>query len=275
MTDHLDQFSMGSWILALAVATSFAGLFVGVASARKSVTVHGSRHRASWLAWGALSIGGIGLWLPQIIGMVGLAIEGSPIRYDLVWVGVSIVVAIASGFAALFAVSPAQNRHRTPPRSIELGRLLVGAAILTVGATAMNLAIVSGVQIQGDVEFDIAMIAASAVVSLFAAALVLWTVQAVDARPLRLITAVVAAGALVASHYIAVYALEVSVDPASAQPQGVEVFSILFPVFVVGLLVLTIPITALLMAPDRVAAELDLEADTLAAESADREFERR
>lgn len=266
---------MGTWVLVLAVATSFAGIFVGVASARKSVTVHGSRHRASWLAWGALSIGGIGLWLPQIIGLVGLDIEDSAIRYDLLWVAVSSLVAIASGFAALYAVSPPPNRHRAPTRSVELGRLLMGAGILTVGTTAMNLAIASAVQVQGEIEYDFAMIGASVVVTVIATGLVLWTVQAGDSRGLRLLAAVGGGLALVAAHYIAVYSLGVSVDPAGTPPQGVEVFSILFPVFVVGLLILTIPITALLMAPDRVAAELDLEADTLAAESADHEFERR
>lgn len=266
---------MGTWVLVLAAVTSFVGVFVGVASARKAVTVRGSQHRLSWLAWGALSIGGVGLWLPKVIALVGLEIEGTAIRYDMMLIVFSLLVAVATGFAALYVVSPLPNRHRAPTRSVEFGRLAIGGAILAIGTTVAHLLIVSGVRIQGEVDFDIVMIAASAVVNLLAVVLILWTAQAVDARVVRLGCAFAAGCALVAAHYIGVYGIEPSIDPDVAPPSGTEMFSILFPAFVLGLLVLTIPITALLMAPDRVAAELDLEADALAGEELDREFEAR
>jgi hypothetical protein len=47
----------------------------------------------------------------------------------------------------------------------------------------------------------------------------------------------------------------VTVDRAAPVPGGPEVFSFLFPVFVIGLLALAVPITAVMLASDRVSAE--------------------
>jgi hypothetical protein len=50
-------------------------------------------------------------------------------------------------------------------------------------------------------------------------------------------------------------AVRVTVDHNAPVPGGPEVFSFLFPVFVIGLLALAIPITAVMLAPDRVETE--------------------
>lgn len=265
---------MGTWVVALVVMTAFSGVFVGVASARKAATVLGSRHRMMWLAWGALSIGGVGLWLPKVIALVGVEVPDTAVRYELLWIVGSLVIAVAVSYAALYVVSPVPNRHRMPSGSVEIGRLLTAGAILAVGSMLAHLALITGVRIQGEIEYDVAMLAVSSLVSLLAAALIVWTVQAANSRLIRLGAAFVAGVAFAAAHYIGVYALEVTVDSESSQPGGIDIFAVLFPAYILGLLVLTVPITALLMAPDRIAAELEFEADALAEEPIDHEFEK-
>ncbi|MFC0446610.1 MHYT domain-containing protein [Rhodococcus jostii] len=267
MSDDLQHFSMGTWIVALAAVTAFIGVFVGIASARKAVTAPNPRQRYLWLAWGALSIGGIGAWLPHYIAMVGFEVYGSVVRYDVLWIVISFVVPVAAAAVALLIISPPPTKHRMPSSTVEMGRLAGGAVLLGVGFAGMHLAIVSSLEIQGSVGFDPLFTAAAAVIGLLVGAGIMWSISALESRTLRLIASVVVAVGLVAMHYTGVFGLSVTVDPTMARPDGLEVFSILFPVFVLGMLVVTIPITALLMAPDRVAAELELEADMLAAES--------
>ncbi|RZL71333.1 MAG: hypothetical protein EOP32_40205 [Rhodococcus sp. (in: high G+C Gram-positive bacteria)] len=267
MSDDLQHFSMGTWIVGLAAVTAFIGVFVGIASARKAVTAPNPRQRYLWLAWGALSIGGIGAWLPHYIAMVGFEVYGSVVRYDVLWIVISFVVPVAAAAVALLIISPPPTKHRMPSSTVEMGRLAGGAVLLGVGFAGMHLAIVSSLEIQGSVDFDPLFTAAAAVIGLLVGAGIMWSISTLESRALRLIASVVVAVGLVAMHYTGVFGLSVTVDPTVARPDGLEVFSILFPVFVLGMLVVTIPITALLMAPDRVAAELELEADMLAAES--------
>jgi NO-binding membrane sensor protein with MHYT domain len=66
-------------------------------------------------------------------------------------------------------------------------------------------------------------------------------------------------------HYTGMAAVRVTVDHAAPVPGGPEVFSFLFPVFVVGLLALAVPITAVMLASDRVATGGRSESRPLAA----------
>lgn len=267
ITDGVEQFSMGYWVVALAAVTSLIGVFVGVASGRKALMAVTPKQRWSWMAWSSLSISAVGAWLPHYIGMVGFSLEESGIRYDLTWVALSIVVAVIAAGLALWIVNPAPTRHRMPTSSIDVIRLLAGTAVLGFGLTMTHFCIVRSVQIEGVFSYDPALTSAAIVAGVVASAAMLMSVQALDSRTWRAVSAVAIAALLVAMHYLAMFGLNITLDPTATPPTGYEVFSILFPVFVMTFVILTIPITALLMAPDRVAAALEREADALAAES--------
>ncbi|MFZ2176965.1 MAG: MHYT domain-containing protein [Rhodococcus sp. (in: high G+C Gram-positive bacteria)] len=267
MSHDIQHFSMGMWVVALAVVTAFIGISVGTASARKITSAPSPRQRLLWLSWAALSIAGIGAWLPHYIAMVGLEVAGSTVRYDAFWIAISFAVPAFTTVLALLIVNPPPTRHRKPSNSMELGRLVPGAILLGAGFAGMHLAIVSSLQIQGSVGFGVPLTAAAVVIGFVVAAGIMWSISALRSRAPRMAAAVATAVALVAMHYVGVFGLTVTVDPEAARSDGLEVFSILFPVFVLGMFVVTVPITALLMAPDRIAAELESEADTLAEES--------
>ncbi|AOW93905.1 hypothetical protein BFN03_17930 [Rhodococcus sp. WMMA185] len=267
MSDGLQQFSMGTWIIALAAVTGFIGVFVGVASARKAATAANPRQRTLWLAWGALSIGGIGAWLPHYIAMVGFEVSGSVVRYNVLWIAISFVVPVAAAAAALLIVSPPTTKHRRSSATVEVGRLAAGAALLGAAFIGMHVAIVYSIEIQGSVNLGALLTVVAALIGFLIGAGIIWSIYALESRRQRLVAAVAVAVAVVTMHYAGMWGLTATVDTTVAHPDGLEVFSVLFPVFVLGMLVVTVPITALLMAPDRVAAEFELEADMLAAES--------
>ncbi len=188
MSDDLQHFSMGTWIVALAAVTAFIGVFVGIASARKAVTAPNPRQRYLWLAWGgALSIGGIGAWLPHYIAMVGFEVYGSVVRYDVLWIAVSFVVPVAAAAVALLIISPPPTKHRLPSASVEIGRLAGGAVLLGVGFTGMDLAIVASLEIQGSVHSDIPADGSVAVIGLVVGAGIMWSISALESRTLRLV----------------------------------------------------------------------------------------
>ncbi|NMM92805.1 signal protein, partial [Rhodococcus sp. SRB_17] len=79
--DEMHHFSMGLWLLGLAFVVSVVGSVVGLACTRQSTETTRGATRMLWLLMGALSIGGVGIWLMHFIAMLGFAVPGSPIRY--------------------------------------------------------------------------------------------------------------------------------------------------------------------------------------------------
>lgn len=265
MDTHVHLFGMGTWVIVLAYVTSAIGLLVGLASARKSLGARSERTRLYWLMRAALSAGGVGVWLAHFLPMAGFRVDGSIIRYDLLGIVFSIAVALVSTFVALVVVQPDRGSRRSRrPRAGVVVRLLRGSLILGAGIAGVHYSIMWAMQLQGSVEYDSAFVAASVAAAWLTAMLVLWLVTVADSRWMRIAGSVCAGAAVIGVHFLAMAAVQVTVDPSTAAPSGVEVFSVLFPVFVLGMLILTIPIMALLMAPDRVAAALEAEAEAWA-----------
>jgi NO-binding membrane sensor protein with MHYT domain len=63
--------------------------------------------------------------------------------------------------------------------------------------------------------------------------------------------AVLYAAAIVGMHYLALSGLSIRLDPAMPQPGGQDLFTVFIPVFAIGVMSLAVPITAVLVAPDR------------------------
>ena len=92
----------------------------------------------------------------------------------------------------------------------------------------------------------------------------LWSTLVLESPMLRFVAGLVMGVAVVGMHYTGMAAVRVTVDRTAPLPGGPEVFSFLFPVFVIGLLALAIPITAVMLASDRSAPESQSEPRSLA-----------
>ena len=258
MVEGLQLFTMGPWVILLAYLTSAIGVFVGVTSVRKVRTAGSDRVRRFWLVVACLVLGGVGVWLAQFLPMAGFAVENSVVRYDLVTIVFSMLLALVTVFMALLIASPSDgSSSRTEPAALVLG----------AGLAAVPYAIMWSVRTQGEVSFNLIFVGAGVLVAFVTAAGLMWLVQHADTWPKRLVGGVLGGAAVIVVHFLAAASIRVTPDATVPAPAGIEVFAILFPLFVAGLLMLVVPIVAVLLAPDRVAAQLEREADEWNAET--------
>ena len=258
VSDHVHHFEMGSWLLILAYVVSVAGSVVGLACTRRSADAEVQRDRLRWLAMAAVAIGGVAIWLMHFIAMLGFAVPGSVIRYNLGWTFASAVLSIGATFLGLVVVG----------RTVNVPRLLVGGVIMGLAVNLMHYTGMWALQLQGEISYNKVYVGLSIAIAVVAATVALWFTLVLESLWLRFVAGLVMGVAVVGMHFTGMAAVSVEVDQSAPIPGGLEVFTFLFPVFVVGLLALAVPITAVLMAPDRGAIDLEAEADRLAVELA-------
>jgi NO-binding membrane sensor protein with MHYT domain len=244
MNQHVHHFDMGLWLLFLAYLVSVTGSVVGLACTRHGAAASDERDRLRWLAMASIAIGGVAIWLMHFIAMLGFAIPNSVVRYHLGWTVASAVLSISAVFIGLITIG----------RTVHLPRLIAGGVITGLAVALMHYTGMWAVQIQGAIAYDKGLVALSIVIAVVAATAALWFTLVLESLALRFVAGLVMGVAVVGMHYTGMAAVRVSVDHAAPLPAGPEVFSFLFPVFVIGLLALAVPITAVMLAPERVAA---------------------
>ena len=238
--DHVHHFDVGLWLLFLAYVTSVAGSTVGLACTLQARYAETPKARIGWLVLAAVSIGGVGIWLMHFVAMLGFATPGLPVRYDILRTALSAVLALGAVFLGLLVVGV-----RT---TYVLWRLLLSGLITGLAVNLMHYTGMWALQVKGDIGFDAGLVLLSVVIAVVAATAALWFTVSVHRPVLRLLAGVVMGVAVTGMHYTGMAAVQVHLDPAAPDPAGVEVFSFLFPVFVLGAVALAVPICATLMA---------------------------
>lgn len=237
----MTYFTMGYWIAGLAVAVSMAGALIGFACIRQSSRSATSRFRLVWQVAAAISIGGIGVWLAVFVSMLGVAVPGSQIRYN------TVLVLAAAGLAVLAVLAGLVLAGRT----VRIPRLLGAGVVMGAGIGGAHYLAMDSVEIKGSVTLDPLLIGVACAVAVVFSVGTLWFTQSI--RPLLTLAggALLFAGAVSGMHYADLLGLDASVNQAGSQPTGDDLFAFFVPVFVIGILSLAVPITAILIAPDR------------------------
>ncbi|WP_297537023.1 MHYT domain-containing protein [Amycolatopsis sp.] len=237
--DH-EEFAMGHWLLVLAYVTSVVGCALGLACTLQARYALTPRARLTWLALAAVSIGGVGIWVMHFIAMLGFTTPGMPVRYDILRTTLSAILSVAAVFVGLL-VFGVRNRF-------SWGRLLLGGLITGLAVNVMHYTGMWAVQIKGTISYDPTLVALSVVIAVVAATAALWCTVAVDKLLPRLAAGLVMGAAVTGMHYTGMAAVRVHLDMAAPDPSGVEVFSFLFPVFVLAALAMAVPVCAVLLA---------------------------
>lgn len=241
-TGHaIEHFRLGPWIPALAFTVAVVGSLVGLACTRQASLTTEAGARRRWLAYASVSIGGVAIWMMHFIAMLGMAVPGSLVRYDVGWTVVSAALSIGATYLALLIVGPSVR-----PGPLAVGGLVMGLAVNVMHYTGMN-----AVRIQGDIDYDPALVLASVVIAVTAATIALWFTLVLQSLRLRFLGAIVMGVAVVGMHYTGMAAMSVELVTGAPAPEGVDAFASLFPVFVFGLLALIGPIMAVMVAPSR------------------------
>jgi NO-binding membrane sensor protein with MHYT domain len=245
----VHHFEMGIWLLFLAYAVSVVGATIGLACAHQARTASGGTH-LGWLALAAMSIGGVGIWLMHFIGMLGFATPGQPIRYDIPRTMLSALLAIVAVFAGLL-VFGVQKRSA-------LWRLLVAGTVTGLAVNLMHYTGMWAVNIKGTITYNPFLVVLSIIVAVGAATAALWFTVTAVRLPQRLMAGLVMGVASTGMHFVGMAAVEVHLDENAPDPAGVEVFSFLFPVFILAAVAMAVPIVAVLTSnQDRESAPLN------------------
>ncbi|UYP19033.1 signal protein [Rhodococcus sp. Z13] len=247
MSHDVHHFSMGLWVFFLSYATAVVGSFVGLSCVRRSLD-EPRRSGNWWLLMAALSIGGVGIWLMHFIGMMGFAVPGSAIRYDLAPTVFSVVLAVAATLLGLWIADVQSVSTRSVPEWLRLG---VGGVLMGVAVSLMHYSGMSAIRIQGTIEHEIGYVVGSVAIGIVASTVALALARRTRRTVVRVGAALVMGCAVVALHYTGMAGVRVTLDPTALPPAGMTVMSLLFPAFVLGIIVLAVPITALLLAPGR------------------------
>jgi NO-binding membrane sensor protein with MHYT domain len=233
----VHHFEMGIWLLFLSYATAVVGSTIGLACAHQARAAVGSS-RIGWLALAALSLGGVGIWLMHFIGMLGFATPGQPIRYDVPRTMLSAALAIVAVFVGLLMFG-GQKRSA-------LWRLLVAGTITGLAVNLMHFTGMWAVNVKGEITHNPFLVVLSIIIAVGAATAALWFTVRADRMSLRVMAGLVMGVAVTGMHYTGMAAVEVDLDATAPDPAGVEVFSFLFPVFILSAVALALPIVAVL-----------------------------
>ena len=90
---HVNNFSNGALNPGLSYVVSCVGCFLGLRCTTRARAYQGAA-RARWLTLAALSIGTTGIWVMHFIAMLGFAIQGETIRYNVPFTILSMVIAV-------------------------------------------------------------------------------------------------------------------------------------------------------------------------------------
>jgi NO-binding membrane sensor protein with MHYT domain len=237
----VHHFDMGVWLLFLSYATSVVGCTIGLTCAHEA-QARGVRPnaRVGWLALAALSIGGVGIWLMHFIAILGFSTPGMPIRFDILRTALSAVLAITAMFVGLvvFGVQ----------RKSAMWRLVVAGTVTGLAVNLMHYTGMWAVNVKGDLTYNPFLVVLSIIIAVGAATAALWFTVRTDGLPQRLMAGLVMGVAVVGMHYMGMAAVDVKLDANAPDPAGVEVFSFLFPVFILSAAALALPIVAILTA---------------------------
>ncbi len=238
--DHAENFALGRWLLVLAYLTSVVGCVLGLACAVQARHAADPRHRLRWLVLAAVSIGGVGIWLMHFVAMLGFSTPGMPVRYDVFRTVLSALLAVAAVFVGLL-VAGSQAR---------IGwRLLLGGLITGLAVNVMHYTGMSALRVKGGFTYNTPLVVLSVVIAVVAATAALWFAIVLNRLVLRVAAGFVMAVAVTGMHYTGMAAVRMQMDMSAPDPAGTEVFSFLFPVFVLAAIAMAVPLCAVLIAP--------------------------
>ncbi|MEV0059164.1 hypothetical protein [Nocardia sp. NPDC050718] len=249
-----ETFGRGTGIAWLAFGLSVLGALVAFACVRHAK--YSQRFRLLWLTMAAVSLGGVGLWLANSVALLGIRVQETTLRYNAALGAAAAATAVVGVLAGLLIGG------RTP----QLPRLIIGGLTMGLSVGLSTYLTLDALAVQGTVDESLGLIGVSVLASMALCTATLWAFQVVRVVLVRVAASALFAVGVAAVYYTALAALEFTIDPGSRTPGGLTPFDLVFPMFVLGALGLTVPITAVLIAPDRRdAAERQREARTVAA----------
>jgi NO-binding membrane sensor protein with MHYT domain len=199
---HVHNFSNGALNPVLAYLMSCTGCFLGLRCTTRARASKGAA-RAGWLTMAALAIGSTGIWVMHFIAMLGFAIPGQSIRYNVPVTILSMVIAMVVVGAGIFIVGFRQGT----------GPLLLGGVIIGLGVASMHYIGMSAIRVQDSLSYNPVLVAASVVIAIIAGTAALWAALRLDSLWSTFTASLIMGVAVSGMHYTGMAALNVNPAP--------------------------------------------------------------
>jgi NO-binding membrane sensor protein with MHYT domain len=240
VTAIVDHFVYGPVTPVLAYALSVLGSLLGLTCTAKARAATSPGRRAWFLLLAAWAIGGTGIWVMHFMAMLGFGVDGAEIRYDVPITTASAIIAISVVAVGMFTAGFGRPR----PFKIILGGTFAG-----LGVAAMHYTGMAAMRLDGTVDYDRTLVAASIAIAVVAATVALWFTVIVN-KPIAIIGSALVMGVAVSGmHYTAMFAMEVHLHGTGRTPLGATVFGLLLPIVLLVVFVLVGLIYAVMAAP--------------------------
>jgi NO-binding membrane sensor protein with MHYT domain len=222
-----EDFSNGLTSPLLAYGISCLGAFLGLVCVERA-RAYQSAARAGWLAVAAISIGATGIWAMHFVAMLGFAIPGQTITFNVpVTIG-SMLLAILVVGVGLFIVGYGQTGWP---------RILAGGLIIGLGVSGMHYMGMDGMVMSYSVSYNIPLVIVSILIAIVAGTAGLWAGVHVRGIADTFKAALLMAVAVWGMHYTGMAAMHIKAATAMTE-SGASAFSFIVPV-IVGVAILT------------------------------------
>ncbi|MEU8896448.1 MHYT domain-containing protein [Nocardia sp. NPDC048505] len=225
---EFDHFSYGWVTPVVAYLISVLGSLLGL---RCTSHARLAEWPAGWLAAAAVSLGGAGIWVMHFTAMLGFAIPGATIRYDVPMTLLSAAIAIVFVWIGLSIVVRGRR---------ELVALPIGGAVTGLGVAAMHYLGMFAMETGMEMEYALGTVALSILIAVVAATAALWFMLHVRGLAATVGAATIMGLAVCGMHYTGMYSMHAPhhAQHAVAPEAGVEPTQLLTPLIVTVTLVL-------------------------------------
>jgi len=200
---HINNFANGALNPALSYVVSCVGCFLGLRCTTRARAYQGAA-RARWLTLAALSIGTTGIWVMHFIAMLGFAIPGETIRYNVPFTILSMIIAVVVVGIGVFIVGFGRAGN---------GPLLLGGTIIGLGVASMHYLGMGAVRVDASLSYNYGLVAASVVIAVIAGTAALWMALRLDSVWSTFIASLIAGVAVNGMHYTGMAAVQAQAAP--------------------------------------------------------------
>jgi NO-binding membrane sensor protein with MHYT domain len=201
---HINNFANGALNPTMSYVVSCVGCFLGLRCTTRARAYQGAA-RARWLTLAALSIGTTGIWVMHFIAMLGFAIPGETIRYNVPFTILSMVIAVIVVGIGVFIVGFSRRAGNGP--------LVLGGTILGLGVASMHYLGMGAVRVQASLSYNYALVAASVIIAVIAGTAALWMALRLDSILSTFIASLIAGVAVNGMHYTGMAAVQAHAAP--------------------------------------------------------------
>ncbi|WP_435209985.1 MHYT domain-containing protein [Micromonospora sp. bgisy143] len=249
----INHFEYG-WITpALSYALSVLGSVLGLVCAGRIRTARTARQRAWWGLLAAWALGGTAIWAMHFMAMLGFAVDGTRIRYDVPLTAASTAIAVVAVGIGLAIVGTGR---------LNPVRLIAGGVFTGAGVAAMHYTGMAAMRLNGSLNYDTLRVVLSVVIAVVAATVALWLAMTVRRGLAIFASALVMGVAVNGMHFTGMSALSVHLHERSDGVTGTGVSALLVPIILAVIFGVVGLLYALLAAPtdDDLAAAAYLDA---------------